>query len=284
MKAKPRITIVGPGNLGSALALALHGAGYAIREIVSRDDSSSWRRARSLARAVDAQAKTLPSAECNATVIWLCVPDREIATCAQSLLSSADWSGKIVFHSSGALGSDELRVLRGEGALVASVHPLMTFVRGVRPSLKHVPFAMEGEAAALRVARGIARQLGGEPFVIHKRQKPAYHAWGAFTSPLLVSLLVAAEKIASLAGLPPGRARKMMLPILRQTIENYGELGPAGAFSGPIVRGDAATVRSHLQVLSKIPEARRVYLALARAASCSLPGKNRKLMEKMLRE
>jgi predicted short-subunit dehydrogenase-like oxidoreductase (DUF2520 family) len=73
-----------------------------------------------------------------------------------------------------------------------------------------------------------------------------------------------------------------MLPIVRQTITNYEALGPAGAFSGPIVRGDTETVRKHLQVLKKVPQARDVYLALARAAVRYLPVRNRARLKKAL--
>ncbi len=53
---------------------------------------------------------------------------------------------------------------------------------------------------------------------------------------------------------------------LRQTLANYAKLGPAASFSGPIVRGDAHVVGKHMKELKKIPEAREVYLALARAS------------------
>src|SRR5581483_10197448 len=212
-----------------------------------------------------------------------CVPDREIASAAQRLASDHAWKGKLAFHSSGALSSGELNVLRRRGAAVASVHPLMTFVSGSIPLLKGVPFAMEGDAKAVAAAQRIIRDLGGEAFRISKRNKAAYHAWGAFASPLLVALLATAEQVASAAGVPPPDARKRMLPILRQTVENYAKLGPAGAFSGPIVRGDAEIVRKHLEVLKKMPEARQVYAALARVALRHLPARNRKELGKVLR-
>ena len=105
---------------------------------------------------------------------------------------------------------------------------------------------MEGDPAALRVAHRIVRDLGAEAFSISRRRKPAYHAWGAFTSPLLIALLVTAEKVARAAGLSSAEARRKMMPIVRQTLANYAKLGPAEAFSGPIVRGDAQVVRQHL--------------------------------------
>ena len=274
MAAKPRIAIVGPGRLGRALALELKRAGYTISEIVSRSSVASKRKAGDLARKVKAHVSTSDRARLDAAIVWFCVPDREIAASARQLASVVDWTNKIAFHSSGALASDELKSLHQSGAAVASVHPLMTFVTGSLPSLRGVPFAMEGDAAAVRSARQIVRALGGEAFTIRKQHKAAYHAWGAFASPLLVAMLVTAEQLARKAGLSSVEARKKMLPIVRQTIANYEALGGAGAFSGPIVRGDAEIVRKHLQVLRKIPEATAVYLALARAALRYLPSRN----------
>jgi predicted short-subunit dehydrogenase-like oxidoreductase (DUF2520 family) len=221
-------------------------------------------------------------ARVDADVIWFCVPDREIARAAKQLAGTVDWRGKVAFHSSGALGSDELRELRRRGAAVASVHPLMTFVSRSVPSLLGVPFALEGDAAALRVAGRIVRDLGGEAFSISKNKKLAYHAWGAFLAPLLVSLLVTGEQVARVAGLSNAAARRKMLPIVRQTVANYAKMGPAGASSGPIVRGDAEVVRGHLKELRKISEAGEVYEALARAALRYLPAGNRKELEKLL--
>jgi predicted short-subunit dehydrogenase-like oxidoreductase (DUF2520 family) len=274
MAAKPRIAIVGPGRLGRALALELKRAGYTISEIVSRSSVASTRKAGDLARKVKAHVSTSDRARLDAAIVWFCVPDREIAASARQLASVVDWTNKIAFHSSGALASDELKSLHHSGAAVASVHPLMTFVTGSLPSLRGVPFAMEGDAAAVRSARQIVRALGGDAFTIRKQHKAAYHAWGAFASPLLVAMLVTAEQLARKAGLSSVEARKKMLPIVRQTIANYEALGGAGAFSGPIVRGDAEIVRKHLQVLRKIPEATAVYLALARAALRYLPSRN----------
>jgi predicted short-subunit dehydrogenase-like oxidoreductase (DUF2520 family) len=74
------------------------------------------------------------------------------------------------------------------------------------------------------------------------------------------------------------------LPILRQTLVNYSRLGPAQAFSGPLIRGDAETVAKHLEVLKKRPGVREVYMTLARAAVRGLPVKNRKRIMQLLRD
>lgn len=281
MAAKPRVAIVGPGRLGNALALELKRAGYRINEVSGSSDASR-RKARALARQVNARTSA-KGATFDAEIVWFCVPDREIARAARQLAAVVDWKGKIVLHSSGALASDELRVLRRRGAAVASVHPLMTFVRGSVPSLRGVPFALEGDAKALQAAGRIVRDLGAEAFSISKRKKSVYHAWGAFTSPLLIALLVTGEKVARAAGLSTSEARRKMLPILRQTLANYAKLGPARAFSGPIVRGDSDIVRQHLRELKKISGAHEVYVALARAVLRYLPAGNRKELENLLR-
>ncbi len=282
MAAKPEIAIVGPGRLGSILAVELTKRGYRVREIVSSNRRASVRRARQLAHKVHGQVSTPQRARLDADLIWFCVPDRAIARAADGLAAATAWKGRIALHSSGALTSDELAALRQRGAAVASVHPLMTFVRGSSPSLRGVPLGVEGDENAVRAAARIVRDLGGQTFLIRRQDKAAYHAWGTFASPLLLAALVTAERLARLAGVPAATARRKMLPIVRQTIENYARLGPAAAFSGPIVRGDAAIVREHLRVLRATPEAREVYVALARAALRYLPARNRKQIEKAL--
>jgi len=280
---KPLITMVGAGNLAGALAVALREAGYGIDQIVSRGSAASLRRARRLAREVGASAATAARAQIRAEVVWFCVPDSAIASAAASLTGAADWQGKVALHSSGALTSDELAALRRRGAAVASVHPLMTFVRGSRPSLVGVPFAIEGASQAVRAARTIVQQLRGRTFTIRKQQKEAYHAWGMFASPLLTALLAASERVAGAAGVGRKAARERMLPILRQTLDNYARLGAAGSFSGPIARGDVGTVGKHLQVLLEVPEVREIYVALAGGALRGLPVKSRTELQKILK-
>jgi predicted short-subunit dehydrogenase-like oxidoreductase (DUF2520 family) len=280
-KSKPGIAMVGAGNLAGALALALHESGYEIEEIIARGSAASVQKARRLAREVGASAVAVAQAQVQSEIIWFCVPDGAIAGAAASL-AAADWKNKVALHSSGALTSDELAVLRERGAAVASVHPLMTFVRGSRPPLAGVPFAIEGSPKAVRAARAIVRELQGQPFTVRKDQKQAYHAWGMFASPLLTALLAASERVAGAAGVNRKAARQRMLPILNRTLANYARLGAPQSFSGPIARGDAATVEKHLKILLAVPNAREVYVALGRAALRDLPAKNRSALEKIL--
>jgi predicted short-subunit dehydrogenase-like oxidoreductase (DUF2520 family) len=283
MARKPSIAIIGPGNLGSAMACALHAAGFRILEIVHRGGASA-RHARALARSIGACDAITGEAHLDADVTWICVGDAAIAGCAADLAKRGSWKGKIAFHASGALRSRELKPLSKRGAAVASVHPMMSFVRNVRPELEGVTFAIEGDARAVRAARQIARQLGGQPVQIDARRKAMYHAFGAFTSPLIVATIAAAEQVARKAGLSQSSARAAIAPILRQTLSNYIERGPAGAFSGPLVRGDVETVRRHLRVLRATPEARAAYVALARIAMKTLPVKRKRALAELLKD
>jgi predicted short-subunit dehydrogenase-like oxidoreductase (DUF2520 family) len=223
-------------------------------------------------------------------VIWFCVPDSVIAGAAKSLGGEVEWKGRVALHSSGALSSDELDSLRRRGAAVASVHPLMTFVRGAvwsgsdsisRSALRGVPFAIEGDARAVRRVRRIVKGLGGHAYTIDKKDKAAYHAWGTFASPLLTALLATTEQVAALAGVKPKAARQRMIPILQQTLANYAAFGAADGFSGPIIRGDVDTVKRHLRVLRGTPAA-EVYIALARAALRYLPAKKKSSLKRIL--
>jgi len=281
MADQPSIAIVGAGNLATALAISLRETGFHIDAVITSGRAASLVRARSLAAKIG--SRVLSRVErAQAGLLWICVPDSAIAQAAVSLANQLEGRGRVVLHSSGVLSSDVLQPLRATGASVASVHPFMTFVRGSRPSLAGVPFAIEGDSQAVRIGRSIVRRLGGKPYAISKEEKNAYHAWGTFASPLLTALLAVTEQVAVLAGVPPKQARQRMLPILLQTVRNYAEFGARGGFSGPIIRGDVATVRRHLDVLRRSPVPRQVYATLARAALEYLPAKNKALLERLL--
>ena len=277
---KPTIALVGPGNLGTALVLALRRAGYRITELVARPASLS--RARALARRIHAKAAILEAAALNADVTFVSVGDTAIAGVGAQLAAGRSWKGKVVLHTSGALGSRELAPLRKAGAAIGSAHPMMSFVRGVEPAWDGVQFALEGDERAVAAARQIARGLGCSSFVIPARSKPLYHALGAFASPMIVAQLSLAENVAVAAGLSAKEARRAIVPILRQTISNYQRGGPAAAFSGPFKRGDVQTIRRHLRELRKVPQARAAYLVLGREALRSLEVRRRQEIEALL--
>jgi predicted short-subunit dehydrogenase-like oxidoreductase (DUF2520 family) len=251
----PSFAIIGYGNVGRALVAALRKEGYVVDEVVRRTSKPRL----------------------TADVIWFCVPDKEIANAAKSVASPTDWRGKIAVHSSGALSTSELAALKNRGASVASAHPLNTFVAASKNELTEVPFALEGDARAVRVLTPIIKTLndGAPIFHVDATLKPLYHAMGAFASPLLIALLANAEVVGRAAGVK--EPRRVLAKILQTTIENYLRSGAAASFSGPIVRGDEETVRKHLAALKGLPRQRAVYKALAESAVELLPSKLKKI-------
>lgn len=306
-RSNPSVAIVGSGNLATFLSISLNRAGFNVAEIISRDSPRSLRNARLLAAKVGAHGVTANSAKLNANLVWLCVPDREIRNAASALskrLRSLKKESareirdltlrektrehdsprvKFAFHSSGALSSRELEPLRKAGLATASVHPLMTFVPHTNPSLTEVPFALEGDAKAVRIAKEIVPKLGAKTVSVPASNKSAYHAWATLASPLFLAFLVTLEEAALAAGIKRRDARTMSLPIIRQTLDNYSLLGPPHSFSGPIIRGDVQTVAKHLALLKAHQRTRKVYRALAIMAIDKLPSRNKREFLRLLK-
>jgi predicted short-subunit dehydrogenase-like oxidoreductase (DUF2520 family) len=281
-KHRPAIALIGAGNLATALGRALVTNGYTISEVIVRPRPQSLRRAKLLANELGASSSAIEDAQLNAEVLWLCVSDDAIAACASALAQNRQLKNVIALHSSGALSSSVLAPLQKAGAKVGSVHPMMTFVPEVSPSLEGVWFGVEGDPAAVAVAEQIVRDLHGEVLRLTAESKILYHAWGAFSSPLLIATLAAAEEVARGAGISASAARSAMSPIVQRTIHNYLEHGAASAFSGPLPRGDVATVAHHLEGLRALPWAQEIYVALARSALRTLPVRNRDALKRLL--
>jgi predicted short-subunit dehydrogenase-like oxidoreductase (DUF2520 family) len=278
---RPSIAIVGPGRLGTALAVHLHRAGYRIDEVVGGATARSHARAVSLARKLEARASQSHTAWLEADLVWFCVPDAQIAKAAVQF-SSKSWKGQFAFHSSGVLSSELFAPVRKRGAAIASVHPLMTFINSRIPDLENVVFAIEGDTSAVRIAHTIVSKLKGISKRIRKQDKSAYHAFATIICPLLLTLLATAEEAANIAGVSRRDARKRMLPIVKQTLANYFNSSAAKAFTGPIVRGDAETVGLHLQALAKSPVTQNAYAALAQAAIELLPSRKKNELTKLM--
>jgi predicted short-subunit dehydrogenase-like oxidoreductase (DUF2520 family) len=272
------ISIIGLGNWGTSLAAALTRAGTPPREIVVR------RRKRG-------QSGTVAWGEAvlDARILWLCVPDSAVAEAAGEIVRRRAGpgrhrlSGQILIHSSGALTVDILKPANRAGAAVASVHPAMTFPTRRIVALDGVLFGVEAPNPGVRrILHGLVRALGGQPFDVASKNKALYHAAGTLASPLLVAELAAAIKTARLAGLDPATAKRWVEALTTATVGNLFARGPGLSFSGPFARGDAATIRLHLQALQKHPILADLYRSLAVYALDHLPVQNRRSLEKAL--
>ncbi|HEX5896797.1 MAG TPA: DUF2520 domain-containing protein [Thermoleophilaceae bacterium] len=172
-------------------------------------------------------------AGCDA--ILLCVPDTEIAAAAEVVTAAAP----LVGHTSGAT---PLSALAHAGVEAFGLHPLQTVAHpGVR--FEGAGAAVAGSTPeALAFASALAERLGMTPFEIDDEGRAAYHAAASVASNFLVTLEAAAETIAGGAGLEREQARALLAPLVRQTLENIAQLGPEAALTGPVARGDEATV------------------------------------------
>jgi predicted short-subunit dehydrogenase-like oxidoreductase (DUF2520 family) len=180
---------------------------------------------------------------CDAIV--LCVPDGEIAAAAELVTAAAP----LVGHTSGAT---PLTALAHAGVPAFGMHPLQSFAhRGVR--FEGAGAAVAGTTPeALAFATELAERLGMTPFEIDDDGRAAYHAAASVASNFLVTLEAVAEAIAAGAGLEPDDARRLMLPLVRQTVENVAELGPEAALTGPVARGDEATVEAQRAAVERV--------------------------------
>jgi len=274
------VAIVGLGSLGRVLALALNAGGFDVIELVVRRRPESKRRARAVAARLGAKVVHLGD-PLAAKLVLMAVPDGVIGATARELSRSGEWQGKTVLHTSGALDASALAELKHRGASVGSAHPMNSFVESSSAKdLRGISFAVEGDTAAVRVAEKIARALRGKPIQIPAVLKPVYHAFGALASPLLVSLLAAAEDLGRAAGVKD--PREAMEPIVRRTVENFFREGAAASFSGPMKRGDIVTLERHLRALRSKPRIRKVYLALAEHAAARLPVLNKAALKRLL--
>ncbi|MGA8224793.1 MAG: DUF2520 domain-containing protein [Candidatus Acidiferrales bacterium] len=281
------ITIVGAGRVGQTLGRRLRKLGWRIGAVVTRSKKAS----RTAARAIGAGTPhaALTRQVFDADVILVTTPDAALKEVARTLgrLNLDDIRGKIVLHTSGALDRTVLAPLARRGASTGSLHPMQTFSGRGTPRLDGVIFAVEGDRAALRTAKQIARALGGVPVEIRGESKPAYHAAGALVAGHGLALVEAATLTLTKLGLSRSRALQALLPLIRQMLDNYEGLGPRAAWTGPISRGDYDTVAKHGRALRPYPrEFKDAYAALALLAARVLskqPAATRKKIERALK-
>jgi predicted short-subunit dehydrogenase-like oxidoreductase (DUF2520 family) len=180
-------------------------------------------------------------------VVILCVPDRAIATVAAAL-PAGPWIG----HVSGATSLSGLEPHRRR----FSLHPLQTFTtaRGAE-QIDGAWGAVTAETPDGRaVARRLATTLGLQPFDLDDGQRTLYHAGAVIASNYMVTLYRAAARAFATAGVPA----EALVPLMTRTIENGFDL------TGPLARGDHATVQAHLAALHRdLPDLEPVYRVLA---------------------
>jgi predicted short-subunit dehydrogenase-like oxidoreductase (DUF2520 family) len=252
------VGIVGPGRAGQGLALALVQAGHDVR--------LHGRRGKAVPPPLRLSWGGPPPWLAEVEIVVLAVRDGAVADAAADLARSAEVTDRhVVLHLSGLLDESPLAPLRPRGAALGVLHPLQAIAQPetAPERLRGALAVLTGDERAVRAGEALARSVGLRPVVLAGPGKPRYHAAAAIASNYLVVLATIAERLMMDAGLSEDAARSGIRALMTGTLANVSAEGPA-ALTGPIARGDVATVRAHLAALP--PEARPLYVALGRVA------------------
>ncbi len=267
------VSIVGGGRVGRALGRRLHELGWRVGGVTGRSIST----ARAAVRAIGAgQPLDAPTHQIlNSSVILITTPDGAIESVAKNLahLGGREWSGKVVLHTSGSLDSSVLQPLADLGAATGSMHPMQTFSNQNLPNLANCIFGIDGSPVALQVARKMIHQMGGVAVRLSGANKAAYHAAGSFACVYVLALMETATRLLMTQGFKRRQAMRALLPLVRQTLDNFESVGPLAAWTGPLSRGDFSTIERHVKALADFePEYLEAYEALSRLTAEVLAG------------
>ncbi|HWC73680.1 MAG TPA: Rossmann-like and DUF2520 domain-containing protein [Gemmatimonadales bacterium] len=256
------IGLIGPGRAGVGLALALAHAGYAVclhgrkRKFVPPPLTVTV-----------GDGNKPPPWIADTPIVILAVRDDAIQPLAESLARARAINERhVVLHLSGVQGQEALGALVGSRAALGSLHPLQTIVEPEQTPqrLKGAWAAVEGMPRAVEAGEQLARDLGMRPFRIATKSKAIYHAGAVFASNYLVVVEAVAQRLLRHAGLSDADAWAALRPLVEGTFENLTRYEPREALTGPVVRGDTATIVRHLESLT-LDDA-KLYRALGRAA------------------
>lgn len=257
------ISILGAGRVGSALARLWTDAGENVTIIASRRAARA--RAAAAFGGVPRSTGDYARAAAAGDRVVLAVVDDALPLVVERLAASrVVWRGKVVLHTSGYHGAEALGILAAKGAKVGTLHPLMA-VASPEEGLRRIPgaaFAVDGAPKAVEIAGRLARAAGGWALRVPPAARPSYHASAVLAANCLVALIDAAAEVMQRAGIPRRLALAALTPLTRGAVDNVARLGPSRGLTGPVARGDAATVQGHLQVLDGDVEA--IYRALSR--------------------
>ncbi|HAF87743.1 MAG TPA: DUF2520 domain-containing protein [Legionellales bacterium] len=256
------INIIGAGKLGQTLGRlwVMHKAAQ-IGAVCNQTIESAQAAVDFIGQGHVACLETLPPAD----VTLITTPDKTIAFIADKLSQLPLKPHSIVMHCSGVLTSDVLNALKAIPCFVASVHPMKSFARPALSISTYAPTycAIEGDAAAKSSLHELFSAIGSIVYEINQTNKAAYHTAGIWASNYLI--LLAEQGVASLkqAGVDTLMAQQVIVSLMSKTLANLQEASPKTALTGPIKRGDVATITQHLATLEL--KTQRLYRLLGQA-------------------
>lgn len=258
------ISIIGAGRLGTSLGVALSKKGYRIKFLSCRTSLSAEESRKIIGEGKASTDNTLAARAGD--IVILSLPDEEIVKVTKELADTdINWSEKFIFHCSGLLSSEILKSLKAKGALTASIHPVQSFAHKRTPpeQFENIYFGLEGEARALEESQKIIQKLGGRSFIISAENKALYHTACSIASNFFVVLLDTASSLLKEVGLQEEKAFQVLLPLVKGTLHNVKKFDIHASLTGPVIRGDKASVEKHLEALRKFPPFYEMYRRLA---------------------
>jgi len=258
-----RVGVVGAGRVGACVGASLRTAGHEIVGASGVSEASVTR--------IDTMLSGVPRLDVDEVIrrselVFLTVPDDAVSELVEGLAAVGVWRpGQLVAHCSGRLGLDALAAATDAGAIPLAIHPAMTFT-GTSLDLDRMvgaTFAVTAPAAFLPIAQALVVEMGGEPVVLEDAARPLYHAALVHGANHVITLVSQALTLLAAAGIDdPGR---LLGPLVHASVEGALTEAPGAlaTLTGPVVRGDAGTVASHLAALASRPEAVQAYRAMA---------------------
>jgi predicted short-subunit dehydrogenase-like oxidoreductase (DUF2520 family) len=248
-----RLWIVGAGRLGLALGLQLQRA-RAVRALAysgRRHGAPDHPLFHGFEPFASYQAGCA-SPPAGVDGVLIAVPDDAIEEVVEEMTHLHLPPSLPVLHASGSLPVEVLAPLAAKGHPVAGMHALAAIADPVEGAdrLIGATFGVEGDGASRALAERLVRACGGRVLTIRPGGKPLYHAAAVFASNYAVALLSVAGRLMAEAGIPAADAQPALAALAAGAVENVAARGPANALTGPVVRGDAATVERHLARLS----------------------------------
>lgn len=259
--------VVGAGRCGLQLARAMTAAGVALTGVAVRSPASRRRARRLLPHTpLFSDEATLPPA----AAILVAVPDDALPDVAGRLSKRLTAPPRVVLHTSGLHPAGVLAPLAGRQTAVGSIHPLVSFPAPGGPlvPLSGVLAAVEGEDRAVSAARALARSLGMRCHRLAAADKPRYHAAAVLAANLAHALVVAAREQLGSVGFGHRDSAAALEPLVAGAVRAAVEARGWERLTGPLVRGDAGTVESHLTALPE--ELRDAYRAVSAMALARL--------------
>ncbi len=260
------LNIIGAGKVGRVLGRLFAASGaFCVQDVLTRSAPSAGE-----AVGFIGAGRAVPTMDgMRAADCWmLAVTDDQIGPVCAQLAAVQPLAGSVVFHCSGAKSSRDLQAALDAGAVTASVHPVRSFADPayVADHFDATFCGIEGDPHALAMLGAALAAIGARAVPIDAAAKTVYHAASVFASNYLVTVMDAALRAYQAAGMPEETARALAGPLATETLENVLRMGPAKALTGPIARGDMATVARQQDALDAWDgETGDLYRALAKA-------------------